>query len=275
MKKDEASLIAEGHKALFNAVSKMASTRSESPLRPNDSEGAREAKPGIFTSSLSSKNWQMNMSFEPEEPGPPTRSANATGDHSRAMQAFTDHLFKAHELSCEYNLPGGHVTQAWKLFKRYDVDNDGLLAPYEFQLLLRHVLRERFPSAKDDQRFMRFIARKFQVHVTDVESVKRHFDSYSHHTGRMECLRFHKLLALLLNLQDVLSLPESRVKSFWRELAGDHNGFVEFSDFIPWYLACFAGGDGSPLAPRLKESQGACYAMLGFDLYAFSNLVLA
>ena len=33
------------------------------------------------------------MSFEPEEPGPPTRSANATGDHSRAMQAFTDHLF--------------------------------------------------------------------------------------------------------------------------------------------------------------------------------------
>ncbi|CAK9028463.1 unnamed protein product [Durusdinium trenchii] len=246
MKKDEASLIAEGHKALFNAVSKMASTRSESPLRPNDSEGAREAKPGIFTS------------------------------------------FKAHELSCEYNLPGGHVTQAWKLFKRYDVDNDGLLAPYEFQLLLRHVLRERFPSAKDvprelfkeaieiqnmqvtvtfadfltwitrnafqeclllndDQRFMRFIARKFQVHVTDVESVKRHFDSYSHHTGRMEYPEFHKLLALLLNLQDVLSLPESRVKSFWRELAGDHNGFVEFSDFIPWYLACFAGGDGSPL----------------------------
>lgn len=59
---------------------------------------------------------------------------------------------------------------------------------------------------------MRFIARKFQVHVTDVESatlprssalslpgmfparlakVKRHFDSYSHHTGRMEYPEIH------------------------------------------------------------------------------------
>ena len=28
-------------------------------------------------------------------------------------------------------------------------------------------------------------------------------------------------------------------------------GIVEFTDFIPWYLACFAGEDGSPLAPWL------------------------
>ena len=68
--------------------------------------------------------------------------------------------------------------------------------------------------------------------------VKRHFDSFTHHTGQMEYLqihgckvdvsggervfsakcqrsaelRFRKLLALLLNLQDSASLPESRVK---------------------------------------------------------------
>lgn len=195
--------------------------------------------------------------------------------------------FKAHELSCDFNLPGGHVTQAWKLFKRYDLNNDDILSPYEFQLLLRHVLRDRFPSAKDvprelfkeaidiqhtdlpvtfvdfltwitrnafqeclllntEQRFMRLVARKFQVHVTDVELVKRHFDHFTQQSGRMEYSQFHKLLALLLNLQDVSSLPESRVKSFWRELAGDH-GIVEFTDFIPWYLGCFAGENGSPL----------------------------
>ena len=131
---------------------------------------------------------------------------------------------------------------------------------YEFQLLLRHVLRERFPSAKDvprelfkeaieiqhtdlavsfidfltwitrnafqecllldhepwflalfmrlqalfsrrtseDQRFMRLIARKFQVKVTDVETaacasasvaeaeVKRHFDTFTHRSGKMD-----------------------------------------------------------------------------------------
>ena len=77
------------------------------------------------------------------------------------------------------------------------------------------------------------------------------------------------------------------LRSFWRELGGDHNGFsafcfntssfsalnslqcvasslldqgiVEFEDFIPWYLACFAAGEGSPLASwrqhRTRQSQ--------------------
>ena len=249
-------------------------------------------------------------SFRPKPKEPTSKKEDAAGDtikaHSKASFRDVEHAlridevpqsseskmgkftsFKAHELSCDFNLPGGHVTQAWKLFKRYDINDDDVLSPYEFQLLLRHVLRERFPSAKDvprelfkeaidiqhtdvpvtfsdfltwitrnafqeclllnsEQRFMRLVARKFQVHVTDVELVKRHFDHFTLN-GRMDYAQFHKLLALLLNLQDDSSLPESRVKSFWRELAGDHGGIVEFTDFIPWYLACFAGEDGSPL----------------------------
>jgi hypothetical protein len=33
------------------------------------------------------------------------------------------------------------------------------------------------------------------------------------------------------------------------------SGIVEFTDFIPWYLACFAGGDGSPLASWTLNSR--------------------
>jgi len=221
----------------------------------------------------------LNQTFIEEKP-----KEEAPSDESNLN--FTS--FKAHELSCDYNLPGGHVTQAWKLFKRYDADNDDLLSPYEFQLLLRAVLRDRFPSAKDvprelfkeaidiqdteltvtfadfltwisrhafqecllltdEQRFMRLVARKFHIAVTDIEDVKRHFDSFAKTAGQIEYPEFYKLLALLLNLQDVSALPETRVKSFWRELDESCSGVVEFSEFIPWYLGYFGGDDGAPL----------------------------
>ena len=33
------------------------------------------------------------------------------------------------------------------------------------------------------------------------------------------------------------------------------SGIVEFTDFIPWYLACFSGEDGSPLASWTLNSR--------------------
>jgi len=198
-------------------------------------------------------------------------------------------VFEAFDLGNSFNLPPGQVTQAWKLFKRYDMDNDGLLAAYDFQLLLRAVLRERFPDARevprelfqeaidiqstgiavtfpdfltwitqnsfseqvllsDEQRFIRRIARKFRVRVLDIEAVKKHFDSFdTDGSGSIEYAEFYKLLGLLLNLTDIAALPESRVKSFWRELDDDHSGVVEFQEFIPWYIGYFGGYGASPL----------------------------
>lgn len=199
-------------------------------------------------------------------------------------------VFDAFDLAQALNLPGGQVTQAWKMFKRYDADNDGLLAPYDFQLLLRAVLRERFPLARqvprelfrealeiqntsmavtfndfltwitqnafsedfllnDEERFVRRIARKFGVPLLEVEKVKSHFDSFdSDGSGHIEETEFNQLLGKLLNLNDEDALPESRVKSFWRELDDDCSGVVEFHEFIPWYLGYFGGYSGtSPL----------------------------
>jgi len=198
-------------------------------------------------------------------------------------------VFEAFDLATEFNLPAGHVTQAFKLFKRYDVDNDGLIHPTDFQLLLRCVLRERFPNVKDvprellkeaveiqktnvmvsfpdfltwltqnsfnesmllndDQRFIRRIARRFGVTVPDIEFVKARFDEFDvDKSGSIEYSEFYALLGVLLNLTDLDSLPESRVKSFWRELDDDNSGNIDFQEFIPWYIGYFGGWNGSPL----------------------------
>lgn len=226
-------------------------------------------------------------SARPGEDKPDATPANYAGTESDHVSELT--VFDAFDLANSLNLPAGQVTQAWKLFKRYDKDNDGLLAPYDFQLLLRAVLRERFPSARevprelfrealeiqstsmavtfndfltwitqnsftedlllsDDERFVRRIARRFNVPLLEVEKVKGHFDSFdTDGSGHIEEVEFNMLLGKLLNLPNAEALPQSRVKSFWRELDDDSSGIVEFHEFIPWYLGYFGGGGASPL----------------------------
>lgn len=221
------------------------------------------------------------------EDAPVATSANSAGTQPGHVGELT--VFDAFDLAISLNLPSGQVTQAWKIFKRYDTDNDGLLAPYDFQLLLRAVLRDRFPSARevprdlfrealeiqstsmavtfndfltwitqnaftedlllsDNERFVRRIARRFKCPLLEVEKVKGHFDSFdTDGSGHIEEEEFNKLLCKLLNLPNADALPQSRVKSFWRELDDDSSGIVEFHEFIPWYLGYFGGGGASPL----------------------------
>jgi len=193
---------------------------------------------------------------------------------------FTDELtvYEAHGLAERFNLPAGQVTQAWKVFKRYDSSDTGVLSSIDFQCLLRAVLRDRFPKAKDiprelfkrasdkgdavtftdllvwitensfseymllseEQRFVREIARKFHTSIPEVEAVKRHFDKFDNDgSGCIEYTEFTQLLHLLLGVKDQSNLPESRVQAFWRELDEDCSGIVEFKEFIPWYMGYF------------------------------------
>lgn len=99
--------------------------------------------------------------------------------------------------------------------------------------------------ADDEQRFIRRIARKLDAPVVEIEMVKRHFDSFdTDRSGQIEYDEFYQLLGKLLNLDDMSDLPESRVKSFWREVDDDGSGVIEFSEFAPWYVGYFGGLQG-------------------------------
>eukprot|EP00411_Alexandrium_monilatum_P040100 CAMPEP_0175391928 /NCGR_PEP_ID=MMETSP0095-20121207/32161_1 /TAXON_ID=311494 /ORGANISM="Alexandrium monilatum, Strain CCMP3105" /LENGTH=428 /DNA_ID=CAMNT_0016690493 /DNA_START=9 /DNA_END=1292 /DNA_ORIENTATION=- len=201
-------------------------------------------------------------------------------------------VFQAHDLALRFNLPTGLVTQAWKLFKRYDRHGRGLLGIEEFQMLLRSLVRDRYPEAKDvprelfcrlsdqtkdvdftefltwisrnsfnelllltpSQRAIRDIARKFDKPVPFVEAIKREFDRFdADRSGIIEYEEFCKLLVLLLNVSDTEALPESRIRTFWRELDFNGTGEVEFGEFIPWYLNYFDRTGGLPGTSPLEE----------------------
>jgi len=203
------------------------------------------------------------------------RSLEHPDQYGRGRKEMT--VFEAHELASRFNLPSGHVTQAWKLFKRYDRHERGLLGVFEYQMLLRAVLRERYPSARDvprelferlsedeevdftefltwitrnsfseyllltpGQREIRSIARKFNRPVHEVESIKHQFDRFDGNgSGSIEYREFAELLSLLLGVTDASTLAESRIRSFWRELDDNGSGEIDFSAFIPWYITYF------------------------------------
>jgi Ca2+-binding EF-hand superfamily protein len=186
--------------------------------------------------------------------------------------------FEAYEIAKTLNLPPGHVTKAWQLFKQYDTDNRGKITASDYQLLLRAMLREQYPKARDiprdlfkpvedpkadvhfsqfltwitqnafsesillssAQRMVRAISRKFKKPCTEIEAIKQVFDSFDDNgNGMLDFGEFRELLRKLLRIRDETALPDSRVRSFWRELDTDSSGVIEFSEFIPWYLTYF------------------------------------
>jgi len=164
------------------------------------------------------------------------------------------------------------------MFKQYDSENRGVITASDYQLLLRAMLREQYPKARDiprdlfkpmenpkadvhfshfltwitqtafseslllssAQRMVRAISRKFKKPCTEIEAIKQVFDSFDDNgSGTLEFPEFRDLMKKLLRIRDDSALPDNRVRSFWRELDIDNSGEVEFSEFIPWYLTYF------------------------------------
>jgi len=212
--------------------------------------------------------------------GQETRSPDSTLPATQEPPILELTNFEAFEISERMNLPPGEVTQAWKLFQRYDSRGRGVLTNNEFQLLLRASLRDKFPLVRDipqgllqrsicwndavvfndfltwitqnsfseeillsgEQREIRQQARDFGVPVPSIEAIKRSFDSFDmDKSGIIEYSEFRLLLLELLNVKtdQNVSLPERRVRSFWREMDIDCSGYVSFTEFAMWYLRHF------------------------------------
>lgn len=120
------------------------------------------------------------------------------------------------------------------------------------QWLSRHSFNEEI-LADAEQRFVRRIARRLQTPINDIEIVKRHFDSFdTDGSGQIDYDEFSQLLGKLLNLDDMSDLPESRIKSFWRQVDGDRSGVVEFGEFAPWYVGYFGCRQGQGETPLVN-----------------------
>merc|ERR1719473_2521165 len=90
-----------------------------------------------------------------------------------------------------------------------------------------------------EQRRIRAIARDFNLPILQVEDVKRMFDSFDTHSTGVDQKGFDKLLTRLLRIPEDEELPHNRLMTFWREIDSDGNGFIDFEEFLPWYITYF------------------------------------
>lgn len=210
----------------------------------------------------------------PPDPEPNKKKDASTGWWYRNLSAFD--MIKLAET---YNLPIDQVKRAKETFKRYDTKGEGQLDQEEFQLMLRAMLKEQYPRAKDvprylfaridtsqdgkvdfseflewfsmnsfreglllppEQQKMRSIARKWGIPITEAEKMKKEFDKFdSDKSGQIELFEFRKLLKILLKVPAHVDLPENRVNAFWKEIDADGSGEVDFEEFLAWYRKYF------------------------------------
>lgn len=183
--------------------------------------------------------------------------------------------FEAMRYAESFNLPMEHVKRLRSIFRTYDVSGDGHLDQEEFHLMLRSMLREKYPLAKEvprelfqtadksadgrvdfgefvywftmhsfseavllspEQQRMRMLARSLELPVTEVERMKREFDRFDEDSsGEVEYEEFRKLVHILLRIPPGLDLPEKRLHAFWQEIDQDQSGAVDFEEFLAWY----------------------------------------
>eukprot|EP00746_Dinoflagellata_sp_MGD_P066712 gnl/MRDRNA2_/MRDRNA2_27603_c0_seq1.p1 gnl/MRDRNA2_/MRDRNA2_27603_c0~~gnl/MRDRNA2_/MRDRNA2_27603_c0_seq1.p1 ORF type:complete len:593 (-),score=115.31 gnl/MRDRNA2_/MRDRNA2_27603_c0_seq1:1-1779(-) len=181
-------------------------------------------------------------------------------------------------LSRELNIPLDEVKGARDIFDKFDKDESGSINAAEFQDLIRQLTAtegdlptgvsstgSQFFNQDADaiefrdfvswyssygftenvvldkgQRVIRDIARKYELPLVEVESVKRTYDGFDDDgSGEIDIEEFTKLLYKLIKVPVNLELPASRVKAFWKEIDVDGSGSVNFEEFLMWYKRYF------------------------------------
>jgi len=193
--------------------------------------------------------------------------------------------YKLQILHQAFNLPQEEIVKTRMLFDKYDRNKDGLLEATEFQLIVRNILRELYPSAKDvpraliiedgklsfydllewlskhsftemfllspEQQRLRSIARKWGIKIVDVEHIKKEFDVYDvNGTGTIEYFEFKNLMLSLMKVPSHVEFPENRVKAFWNEVDHDNDGIIDFEEFLGWYRRNFPSGHAPHEQPK-------------------------
>jgi len=159
--------------------------------------------------------------------------------------------FQAHEFAQKLNLPAGQVTDAWRQFKRYDSANTGRLTPCEFQLLLRSVLRDRYPQVRDIPREL------FKNSHGSAEEIS--FSDFltwlSKHAFSEEILLTAEQQSLRAKAREIgVSIPlVENVREQFDSCDFDSNGLLDYQEFRA--LFCKLMGTSSKFVGEVPDSR--------------------
>jgi len=96
----------------------------------------------------------------------------------------------------------------------------------------------------DNERWIRKIAKQYELTPDYVESIKRCFDHCDKdNSGEIEREEFQEVLYKLLKVPQNLELPPTRLSYFWSQIDSDNSGKAVFEEFLQWYTRYFTKGE--------------------------------
>lgn len=122
-------------------------------------------------------------------------------------------------------------------WSKADKDNDSEINFEEFLLWsTEHLFTEELVVNDPQERYMRELARKFNLPLDQVEKCYKTFmNSDSNRNGFIEEGEFRSCVAILWNC-DMEDIPATRFRQFWLEADKGRLGKLSFEVFLIWYM---------------------------------------
>lgn len=129
-----------------------------------------------------------------------------------------------------------------KFWAKADSDNSGDVDFEEFLLWsVQSAYTEEILVTDHKERYVRQLARKSGFALTDVERVKKVFDSFDGDgSGVVDESEFREVLIALMKVKNPADVSEKKMKRFWLEVDTDRSGEINFEEFLLWYFNFFA-----------------------------------
>jgi len=167
------------------------------------------------------------------------RTVDTNGNGTLDREEFAEAVRRRCHLESECEIPSHLIDEHWSCTNQ---DDDQVIDFQEFLLWqLRCEWDECLLVPSEREREMRHLAKQFRVQVSDVEFVRKVFDSFDEDgSGEIDKDEF-KLLFCKLNKQKASDIPDLVLERYWLEADQDFSGCINFSEFLMWWYHVMHG----------------------------------
>jgi len=161
-------------------------------------------------------------------------------------------------------IPQRMITEVWRVT---DSDGSGEIDFEEFLAWTQTVAFSEDLMITDpaDQK-IRELARRHNMPITTVEYIWREYDRCDCPNGKMNRECFTQMVTALLHAKEASDLPKGRLFAFWQAADAKRAGFIDFDQFLSWYIKYFVPMGSPTLA--VDSPASAVYAKLGTNRFA-------
>jgi len=199
--------------------------------------------------------------FDPREVRDQLEEFRCHDTRKRGLLSRAEFILAVRErlgLASDAELPDAIVHE---IFTRVDSSGDESIDFEEFVVWAQTAVFSEFAVvvANPDEKQIREMSRAHSIPISLVEKIWDEFRRTDLNGNRqIEKHEFFALLRVLHHSKDQSAIPEERLVRYWQDADIDHDGAINFQEFLLWYHKYFGSSDGS--GTQKLHSDGLCPA---------------